>query len=193
MESNEIQEVKKSGKTKIWIIVLCIVLACVAVGVAVYKMRGGDEALADWQEYITKDGLITVKMPTAVTESTREVPGLGSALCHTAETYTSDCTTIMITYENILTNQALKQTSADVQNKLLTDFITAAGLTQKDTTQVQMGDIPCTEVTADANGNPAKFRVFAINANIYMAGIIMNTEDSEGLVDQYINSVEVRE
>ena len=151
----------------------------------------------DWQTYTTPDGSLSMKVPSEVTEGSERL-STADGVPVTYETAQSDggkCSTLLLGYKGILAPQEMKDIRADLEENMLTSFITSGSMTLlEDTVTVDMGGISATEASVELQeGLPGRIRIFSAGSDMYMAIIIMNSEkdgDSE-LIGQFFDSVTV--
>ncbi len=205
MDNRPIEMIRQNTrKTNPAVLAVCAVIAAVGVAAAAFGIvqtiqnQNVGTNFEDWQTYTTADGMVSMKIPSAETIEDSEMLDAGGGITVSYETMQSDgskCSTFLLAYNGILATQELKDISAQLEEEMLTSFITGGNLTLlDDITSVPMGDIDCLEVSMEMEeGLPGKIRIFSHDSNIYMALIVMNSADGRDseLIDQFMNSITV--
>lgn len=204
MDNRPIEMIRRNKRnTKPVVLVLCGILAAVGVATSAYGLVQTAQVLTagssfeNWQTYTTPDGTLSMKVPVEAVESSEKLSTADGVpvTYETAQSDGSKCSTLLLSYKGILATQEMKDLKAEWEENLLTSFITSGEMTLlQDITSVKMGGIDTLEASVELKeGLPGRIRMFSIESDIYMAIVIMNSEqdgDSE-LIDQYFNSITV--
>lgn len=180
-------------KIKVIPLVICILVAAIGIGSTVYSAvnmigLGGD--FDQWESYSPDYAEITLKMPAEVVEESQTITGsLPGITYHTATSDSFACSTLLITYENLLRGQQ-DSDIAELRKSIISELVETTGAEVLETLEGTVDPVASTDVMVTYQGHPGAFRAFAYGDNLYVAGILANIND-DTLVAQFMQSVAI--
>jgi len=195
-EVSELIRVNKP-KVKLWQIILCAIIGCVGIGIAVYGFAGGvyfeGRNFDDWIEY--SSGAVTVRMPSSrIDEDTELITDLPGVTYHFAQSDGYVGSVFLITYKDMLGYMGFSASEAqELESVLLEDLVSEVDgrITNRSSGQIAE-QVRYSEVSAIVDGLPSVIRCFSRGSDVYITGIIINRQDNEDFIDKFLDSIKVR-
>jgi uncharacterized protein YsxB (DUF464 family) len=180
-------------KAKPVILILCTVVACAGLGAGIFgavNTFASSNDIEKWNDYTSKDGVVTMKVPSSVSENQSTQQGMTYWY---AESNSLNYSVILTCYKNVFLQR--KTTDASVLEKNLIDtFLKQDGAELIASSEGTIGTHSCTDASFTLDGKPGRLRAFSVGSNLYLAAIGNNrsNEADSQLMDDFLNSMEIK-
>jgi len=177
-------------------IVAFVIIACIGLGALAYGASTGAFAsgrnFEDWTEHTS--GAVTMRVPSErISEETERDPDMPGVTILVEESGTRAVLVSLITFQSVLPHiQGWGLSPEDV------GLLFLEGVAEEDDFQVAgwsegtISGIRYHGVYGQFDGNPIALRAFSSGDDVYIAEIALLSEDDEGLIDLFFDSIVIR-
>jgi len=177
-------------------IVVFSIIACAGIAAAIYGFSTGAFASGrnfdDWTEF--SSGAVTMRVPASRIEEESETdPTLPGVTFLSASSESRAVAVLLITYQNINPlMQGAGLSSAEVERLFVESLVDEGGFRISNWSEGTMQGVRYQQAQGMYDGHPFAYRAFSSGDDIYIAAIILRSENDENLIDNFFDSIVIR-
>ncbi|MCL2829073.1 MAG: hypothetical protein FWD99_10125 [Oscillospiraceae bacterium] len=195
--NREISAAIQAGKPKMpkgriiaFAIIACIGLGALAYGAATGAFASGRN-FEDWTEHAS--GAVTMRVPSErIVEETERDPAMPNVTILSEESFSRAVAVTLVTFQDIVPLLQSWGLTPEEAGPIFLEGIADEGFQDIRWSDGTMSGIQYRGAYGRYEGNPVAFRVFFSGDDMYMMGIELRSEDDEGLIARFFDSVIIR-